>query len=94
MADTDREFEHESLQDRATIIRYLKAIEEGFANGSLSLRSKQGNIILEPQGLIGLTVKASRKKGRMHFSLQANWKIEDPSESDHPDTLTISAIDS
>ena len=90
MADTEREFEHESLQDRATIARYLKAIEDGFANGSLSLRSKDGDILLEPQGLIGLTVRASRKRGRMQLSLHASWKTIDHPDSDKPDTLTIS----
>ena len=91
MADTENEFEHESLQDRATIARYLKAIEEGFANGSLSLHNKNGDIVLEPEGLIGLTVKASRKRGRMQLSLQASWKTKDPSDGDRSDTLTITA---
>ena len=91
MADTDREFEHESLQDRATIARYLKAIEEGFASGSLSLSNRNGDIVLEPEGLIGLTVKASRKRGRVQISLQASWKSKDDPDSDKSDTLTITA---
>lgn len=91
MADTEREFEHESLQDRVTIARYLKAIEEGFVNGSLSLHSKEGDILLEPQGLIGLTVKASRRRGRMQLSVQASWKTVDHPESGNPDTLNITA---
>ena len=80
MADTDREFEHESLQDRTTIARYLKAIEEGFAKGSLSLRNRNGEIVLEPKGLIDLTVKASKKRGRIQLSLEASWKVKDRPE--------------
>ena len=89
MSDTDGKFEHESLQDRAAVSRYLKAIEEGFANGSLSLKGKDGNIVLEPQGLIDLSVQASRKRGRMQLSLKMNWKTKDQPKGNSPDTLTI-----
>lgn len=89
MAD-DREFEHESLQDRATIARYLQAITEGFLTGSLSLSSKGGEIVLEPDGMIDLSVKAVNKKGRMQLTVRASWKIHDGIENE-TGTLSISA---
>ena len=73
------------------IARYLKAIEEGFANGSLTLRGKEGTIVLEPDGLIGLTVRASRKRGRMQLSFKVNWKTKDRPKKGKPDTLVISS---
>lgn len=90
MADKQREFEHESLQDRNAIARYLEAITEGFRNGSLSLSSQDGEILLEPAGLIDLSIKATQAKGRMELTLQAKWKPRDAGDG-AGDTLSISA---
>ena len=89
MSDTDGKFEHESLQDRKAIARYLKAIEEGFATGALSLQSKDGSIVLEPDGLIDLDVKASRKRGRMQLSFTVSWKTRAQPKRSKSDSLTI-----
>jgi amphi-Trp domain-containing protein len=91
MAQDDREFEHESLEDRASIVRYLKAITDGFDNGSLSLASRNGEILLEPRGLTELAVKTSFKHGRMRLTLQATWKTAESSGDKNGGRLSITA---
>ena len=93
MSNKDGKFKHESLQDQTAITQYLAAIEKGFANGSLSLRGKDSDILLEPEGLIRLSVQASRKRGRMVLSLKMSWKTDDSHKNAKPDTLTVTAND-
>ncbi|MGE0710776.1 MAG: amphi-Trp domain-containing protein [Planctomycetota bacterium] len=69
-----RAFEHESLQDRESIVRYLEALTAGLREGSLKLSDEQSELELQPQGLLTLTVRASRKRNRSRLDLRVSWK--------------------
>lgn len=67
-------FRHESLQDSKAIVRYLDALSEGFEKGTLQFRDQEGEIVLEPSGMIRFEVTASRKAGRYSVALKLSWK--------------------
>jgi amphi-Trp domain-containing protein len=93
MADEESEFEHGSLQDKATVVRYLNAITEGFDNGSISLVNRGGKIHLKPKGMIDLTVRATHKRGRMQLTLNASWKNGDDENGNGHGKLVITPDD-
>ena len=75
MADTDRdrEFRHQSLQDRETIVNYLMALVEGFKQGKLRVGSGEEELMLEPGGLLDLELHARRKGRQTRLSIRINW---------------------
>lgn len=76
----DGEFKHESLQDGQTIHQYLEALAAGFQNARLELNSDGDGIVLHPDGLLKLTVKAKRKGDRCKLHLRLNWREKGPEE--------------
>ena len=76
MASTPRsgEFEHESLQDTASIGKYLEALAEGFRSGTLEFSSGKKAIKLRPTGLLELSLKAKRKDGEARLQIDVAWK--------------------
>lgn len=71
----DSHFEHEALQDPDKIAAYLSALAEGFSKGALRLRNNEGEIDLEPAGLIRFGIKASERSDRLGFDLHFSWKV-------------------
>lgn len=69
-----RVFEYDSLQDCESIIRYLKAVTDGFENGTLRLQGNKGEIRLTPQGLIRFEISASQRPDRNRLNLRFTWK--------------------
>ncbi|MDT8282436.1 MAG: amphi-Trp domain-containing protein [Gammaproteobacteria bacterium] len=84
-------FKHESLQDRKTIIRYLKAINDGIAKGALSFADDSNEITLTPQGVIRLKVNVLRQDNTRELQILFNWKESDNEKVEDPGTLVISA---
>ncbi len=68
------EFEHESLQDRESIVRYLNALSQGIASGQLTLGTREENLVLHPGGLLKLSVKARGKADRTKLVFKISWK--------------------
>jgi amphi-Trp domain-containing protein len=82
------EFKHESLQDCNSIADYLKVITEGFQNGELMFRNDKEQILLRPDGMIQMEVKARKKDKKVKLSVKLYWK-ESLSASDNDDYLVI-----
>lgn len=74
MTRKSSQFRHESLQDSKAIVRYLDALSEGFEKGTLQFRDQEGEIVLEPSGMIRFEVTAARKSGRYSVALKLSWK--------------------
>ena len=89
MAKESGEFRHESLQDCESIVKYLKALTEGFENGHLALANGGDPIVLEPRGLLNLDLKARRKDNHIKLSIKVSWKEEDLSEKIDAKPLVI-----
>lgn len=74
MAEEDKEFSHESFQDRETIVRYLSALCEGLHEGRLRLASNGDSMTLDTPQLVKLDVEAKQKRSRGQLVLKLSWK--------------------
>jgi amphi-Trp domain-containing protein len=88
---TENLFSHESLQDRKTIIKYLKAINDGISKGALSFADDANEITLTPDGVIRLKVNVLRQDNKRELQISFNWTESDAVEECDPGTLLISA---
>jgi amphi-Trp domain-containing protein len=70
----DERFNHHSLQDSHSIIKYLQAVTAGFESGRILLCAGKEELILRPSGLLDLDVGARRKNGRVRIELRISWK--------------------
>jgi len=86
--EKESRFKYESVQDAATLRRYLEAITEGIAAGEIRLSSRDGEVILHPEGLIGFLVEARSAGGRMKLHLKFSWR-EGAETDEGEDALTI-----
>ncbi len=68
------EFKHETLQDTISITEYLKVITEGFENGEIVFRNDKEMILLHPDGMIDLEIKAKKKDKKVKLSVKFKWK--------------------
>ena len=75
--DQEKEFQHESIEDTESIIRYLDTLADGFRRQRLEFRAEREQIILKPHGLIQLEIKAKNRNKKSKLSLKFTWK--DPS---------------
>jgi amphi-Trp domain-containing protein len=89
MSRESGEFRHESLQDCQSIVKYLKAITQGFESGHLALANGGEPIVLEPKGLLRLDLKARRKEDRIKLSIKVTWKEDEASEEVDTKPLVI-----
>ncbi len=85
MAD-DHLFEYEAFQDNETIGGYLSALVEGFEKGRISLRSLDEEIVLSPNNLLQVSIKARKKGSKNKLSIKVTWK---DARTPHPNEPTI-----
>lgn len=89
MAKSERDFQHESLQDNRTIVAYLRALQEGFEKGTLTLGDQDGEIVLSPDGLVRFELEANRKRNRVRMTMKFEWKEGESDRSNKKGTLRI-----
>jgi len=70
----NKQFDYESYQDNDTIANYLSALIDGFKNGKISLQSKTGDIILNPNNLLQFSMKARQKDEKSKITIKIEWK--------------------
>lgn len=86
--EKEARFKYESVQDAATLKRYLQALTAGFEAGELRLSSKEGEVLLHPKGMLGFLVEAKSMGGRVKLHLKFSWR-EDGDEEHGDEGLTI-----
>jgi amphi-Trp domain-containing protein len=77
MRQSKNSFRHESLQDNKTIQDILKSITNGFAKGKLAFSDDEGEIVMEPEGLLKLKVVASQDDIRHRVNIRIAWESEE-----------------
>lgn len=82
-------FDHESLQDRESIVAYLESLTAGLRAGQIQIRQGEEELTLEPDGLLTLGIRAVHKRDRTRLDLRISWRDAGP-EPDQP-PLEISA---
>ncbi|SDJ69121.1 amphi-Trp domain-containing protein [Aliiruegeria lutimaris] len=73
---TDGKFRHDSLQTRKTVKALLEALTKGIGKGELVLSDEDGEIALEPDGLLNLRIRAERADGSNRVDLRITWNDE------------------
>lgn len=74
-------FRHESLQDSKSIQETLKAISKGLAKGKLTFSDENGEILMEPEGLLNLKVTAVKEDNKNRLNIRITWQSEEEKES-------------
>lgn len=91
MASNDEEFTFQSLQDPESIVKYLDALGQGLSSGRLFLGTKKKKLILEPNGLLTLDVKAKRKERKVKLELKISWSVDKGDKPSQEGLLEIKA---
>lgn len=73
MGDSNNNFKHESLQDSKTIKSLLTSLANGFSKGDMKLGDDKKEIVLKPDGLMNVRIRAEREDGNSKFSLSVSW---------------------
>ncbi len=76
MSDGKSRFRHDSLQDQQSIGGILDALATGFAQGKLTFKEEDGELIIEPQGLLELKVVANDDEDRHSLNIRISWQVE------------------
>ncbi|TNJ43023.1 amphi-Trp domain-containing protein [Phaeobacter sp. B1627] len=76
-ARDDARFRHDSLQDRKTVKTLIDAIGKGLAKGELSLSDDDNEILLTPEGLLTLRIRAERNDGQCKVDFRVSWTERD-----------------
>lgn len=84
------EFKFESVQDNKSISEYLKVLTEGFENGELYFKNGNEQILLKPEGMLNLEVKAKQKDNKTKLSIKFSWK-ESENNSNKDNKLIINS---
>jgi len=74
MPEDNREFTHESLQDRESIVKYFSALGEGLGRGKLLLICNGEQLTLEPGLMMKFEISAKQKRNRSQVVLKMSWK--------------------
>lgn len=79
MAQGKDSFRYESLQDARYIQGVFKSITKGIASGMLSFSDEDGEIIMEPKGLLNLKLTATKEDDQRRITVRVTWQDEDKS---------------
>lgn len=71
---SDGKFKYDSVQDAATLKKYLQALLEGFDSGAIHLTYKGEEIVVEPKGLINFQLEAKVKGEQRKLALKFTWR--------------------
>lgn len=77
MTQSKQTFRHESLQDSKSIQSILKSITKGIAKGTIVLSDDEGEIVMEPGGLLNLKVTARREELSDRLDIRISWQTEE-----------------
>jgi len=77
MKQKNRQFRHESLQDAAGMREILDAVTDGLASGKLRFSDDDGEIQLQPRGLLDLRLTAEQDEGRQRLNLRVSWQLKE-----------------
>jgi amphi-Trp domain-containing protein len=77
-------FKHESLHDAKSIQELLKAVTKGIAKGKLTFSDEDGEIEMEPDGLLNLRVTASQDETQNRVNIRITWQSEEKPKRKKP----------
>lgn len=76
------EFRHESLQDGKSIQKLLEAISKGLGKGKLEFSDDEGELALQPNGLLDLKITVKEDETRHKLDIRVSWNKQNKNLSD------------
>jgi len=76
MRQGKQSFRHESLQDQESIKSILEAVTRGIARGKVTFSDEDDKMVLNPEGLLHLKLKASQEDNRQRIDIRISWEVE------------------
>lgn len=76
------EFRHESLQDGKSIQKLLEAISKGLGKGKLEFSDDEGELELEPKGLLDLKITVKEDETRHKLDIRVSWNKQNKNLSE------------
>lgn len=73
---SEQNFFFESYQDVSSMKTYLNALIDGIAKNKLTLTTEGEELILYPNGMLKLTIKARKKNEKSRLSIKIAWTEE------------------
>lgn len=89
MPNPEKEFKYESLEDRASVVKYFSVLGDGLARGALSFKSGVNQLSVTPKGLIRFHLRTKRRGDRVKLELKLSWKEPTADAQDQSPPLTI-----
>ena len=77
MKQDKKSFYHESLQDRDSVRGILKSLTQGIGKGKVVFSDDDDEIVMRPEGLLQLRVKASQDEGQRRINIRISWQVAD-----------------
>lgn len=82
MAKKSEYFEHESLQDRESLVNYLKALTKAIEKGEIILSDDEITQIIQTESMATMMIKARKTKKQQQLKLQFCWANDPDDEGD------------
>ena len=86
------EFSHASLEDRRSIAAYVRALIEGFESGEITFTDPQGEIRLQPEGLMRFRLRAFERPEQVRVRLDISWKPGHAQPDQGPLTIGVGKV--
>lgn len=89
-SEAEKNFQHESIEDRSSVIRYLETLTDGFRKGEIEFSSDCDSITLKPSSLVHVEIKVKNQRQKSKLSLKISWKGQPPQTKDKGLTIRTS----
>lgn len=72
--ETEKNFQHESIEDRESVIKYLETLSDGFRKGAIEFSSDRDTITLKPAGMVYMEIKVKNHQHKSKIEMKISWK--------------------
>ncbi|MBF0508988.1 MAG: amphi-Trp domain-containing protein [Deltaproteobacteria bacterium] len=87
----NEKFEYESIQDNASVRNFIQSLLDGIEQGRIILQSNEDEIIMHPNNLLKLSVKARKKDDQGRLNIKVSWKESKSPVITTPNSLRVTA---
>jgi len=83
MAKKTEYFEHESLQDKDSIVSYLKALTKAIENGEVLISDDEDTLLLQPTEISSMSIRAKKSKHTQTLRFKFEWNLNNEEGTDN-----------
>ncbi|GEN27686.1 hypothetical protein HVA01_13320 [Halovibrio variabilis] len=80
-------FSHDSLLDRQATQALLVTLANAIENGELTFQESEGDLVLTPQQLLQVSLRASDEGDKQEVEIKIKWRTKEKELSDTPPTI-------